>query len=213
MRHLPHSRHGFRAAQRYRGQTSLVGGAYTDRMQAAAPGKPVWMVLQGFGWGEILPERPEEERKELRQPTAKESRFMAYDAIVHGARGILYWGTAYLDRTTSFWDDLLALVSELKGLQPVLAAPDSSLDISCTIEETFGSVDVGIRTLAKNVDGKTWLIVVNEWTSPLKGALAGLGGLEGKVFLDTTSGKPSVIKDGQLRIALTDYEVRVLAEQ
>ena len=28
-------------------------GAYTRRMQDAAPGKPVWMVLQGFGWADL----------------------------------------------------------------------------------------------------------------------------------------------------------------
>ncbi len=188
-------------------------GAFTDRMQAAAPGKPVWMVLQGFGWGEILPERPEEVRKELRQPTARESRFMAYDAIVHGARGILYWGTAYLDRTTPFWDDLLALIHELHGLRPVLSAPDAQVNITCAMEETFGSVDVGIRMLAKDVDGKLWIIVVNEWTSPLKGSLSGLDGMEGKTFIEITRGTPQTVQDGKLQVSLADYEVQVLAEQ
>src|SRR5690606_26326563 len=61
-------------------------GAYTDRMQESAPGKPVWMVLQGFGWSDIQPERKEF----MRRPEGHETRFMAYDAIVHGARGILY---------------------------------------------------------------------------------------------------------------------------
>ena len=28
-------------------------GAYTDRMREAAPGKSIWMVLQGFGWRDL----------------------------------------------------------------------------------------------------------------------------------------------------------------
>ena len=33
-------------------------GAYTDRMRAAAPGKAVAMVLQGFGWRDIVTRSP-----------------------------------------------------------------------------------------------------------------------------------------------------------
>ena len=79
-------------------RTAAAVGAYTERMQQSAPGKPVWMVLQGCGWGDIQPQRTDEERKELRRPNWKETRFMAYDAIVRGARGILYWGTHAIEK-------------------------------------------------------------------------------------------------------------------
>ena len=43
-------------------------GAYTKIMQAAAPGKPVWMVLQAFGWKDLDPERKADEEDPLRRP-------------------------------------------------------------------------------------------------------------------------------------------------
>ena len=55
---------------------------------------------------------------------------MAYDAIVHGARGILYWGTAYTKRDGTLWGDLLKLVRELADLQRVLSAPDARREFS-----------------------------------------------------------------------------------
>lgn len=188
-------------------------GAYTDRMQAAAPEKPVWMVLQGFGWGDILPERPEEEREELRQPTARESRFMAYDAIVHGTRGILYWGSHYTDKTTEFWPDLLGVIRELADLQPVLSAPDAKLDLTVTLEETNGSLDRAIEVLPKAVDGKTWLIVVNESPYPLHYTLHGLAGLDGKTFREQTSGEEAKVRDGSLSMRIAGHAVQVLGER
>ncbi|OHB79623.1 MAG: hypothetical protein A2Z25_03485 [Planctomycetes bacterium RBG_16_55_9] len=56
-------------------------------------------------------------------PSFDESRFMAYDAIVHGARGILYWGSHYL-KSSEFRQSLYALTSELAALQPFLVAED-----------------------------------------------------------------------------------------
>ncbi|NLP10930.1 hypothetical protein GX408_11110, partial [bacterium] len=35
-------------------------GAYTDRMQASGPNKPVWMVLQAFSWDQLTTKKPEE---------------------------------------------------------------------------------------------------------------------------------------------------------
>ncbi|HQH73337.1 MAG TPA: hypothetical protein PK360_14785, partial [bacterium] len=57
-------------------------GHYTQRMIQSAPGKPAWMVLQGFGWDDIK-ESPSSGEPKNRRPTRHETRFMAYDAIVH----------------------------------------------------------------------------------------------------------------------------------
>ena len=74
------------------GLTSV--GAYTERMRLAAPGQACAMVLQGFGWRDLQVKVNENERAVGigRRPTWAESRFMAYDAIIHGANAILYWG-------------------------------------------------------------------------------------------------------------------------
>lgn len=185
-------------------------GVYTDRMQQAAPGKPVWMVLQGFGWGDIQPGLSDADKKELRRPTFNESRFMAYDAIVHGARGILYWGTASVEKDSILWNDLLKLARELKGLQPVLAAPDADLEVKTQFQETFGSVDRGIHVLAKAVENRVWFLVVNEFPEPLTYSLRGLDALNGKKYTETASGKEGVVMQGTLTLTIRGQTAHIL---
>lgn len=186
-------------------------GAYTDRFERAAPGKPVWMVLQGFGWGDIQPESSEADRKARRRPTYAETRFMAFDTVVHGARGILYWGTAYIEKDSECWRDLLKVIRELADLQPVLSAPDAKLNVTATFDETSGSVDRAIEVLPKNVDGKTWLLVVNEWhNNGLRYTLQGLNALEGKRYVDTTTKAEATVTNGQLAMNIPGNGVHVL---
>ena len=179
-------------------------------MQASAPLKPVWMCSQGFGWGDINPGMTDAERKALRSPTLSESRFMAYDAIVRGARGILYWGTAYVEKDSQFMDDLLQVINELDELQAVLSAPRAPLDISVSCKPTFGSVDRKPVVLPKAHGKYPWLIAVNEWSEGLACTFDGLNSLEGITYRDHHSGEESVVKDGQLSFNFKRYSVRVL---
>ncbi len=184
-------------------------GAYTQRMQASGPGKPVWMVLQGFGWGDLFPDMDPKKREEQRRPTRIESRFMAYDAIVHGARGILYWGTHAIEKESQLWKDLLDLVRELSDIQHVLSAPDHEIRPAIEIEQTWGSVDRGIVVLPKNVEGKLWLIVVNEWPEPIGFTMSDLQGYENSSFVDCKTGKKLTVKSGNLHTRIPGYGVYV----
>lgn len=188
---------------------SCVGG-YTRRMQQAAPGKPVWMVLQGFGWGDIQPDQPEATRRELRRPTLAETRYMAYDAIVHGARGILYWGTFAVEKDSPFYADLLKVVSELRDLGSVLAAPDLKMDITATFEPTLGSVDRDIAVLAKAAGDTPWLLVVNEWTDALAVTLHGLESFNGAAYRERVTGQLVEVKDGKLSLNMPSQEAYIL---
>jgi hypothetical protein len=185
-------------------------GAYTDRMQQAAPGKPVWMVLQGFGWGDIKPELPEPLRAELRRPTLAETRFMAYDAIVHGARGILYWGSQYVEKNSAFYDSLLSVVAELRDMQSILAAPDAVLNISVSHQPTLGSVDRGIVVLAKAAGNAPWLVAVNEWTGPLSCTLHGLDTLNGTTYRERNTHEEITVVNGTASLIIQGEGVRVL---
>lgn len=193
-------------------ETTVVSvGAYTDRMQAAAPGKPVWMVLQGFGWADIQPNLTEERKKELRRPTIEETRFMAYDSIVHGARGLLYWGTAYIEKDSACWKDLLTVSREMADLQPLLSAADHSRPVAVSQSETFGSVDRGVRVLAKDVEGTLWFIVVNEWNAPLEYTLRfEAGDPATRSYRDTYSGQDLIMRDGKLTTRIAGHGVQVL---
>lgn len=191
-----------------RGLTSV--GAYTGLMQDAAPRKPVWMVLQGFGWADLAEQKNSPDADKQRQPTYHESRFMAYDAIVHGARGILYWGTAYTDKTKPFWNSFLALMRELADLHPVLSAPDAKISLAVSLDETWGSLDRGVRVLPKRAPKGNCFIVVNEWRDPLRYSLQGLREYEGRTFGDGIAGVSGVVKGGELRLNIEPYGVHVL---
>lgn len=174
-------------------------GEYIDKMKKVVKNtKPVFAVLQGFAW-EML--KPENERTEsmIKYPTYEESRFMAYNAIVHGANGILYWGTNYTPQPSQFMDDLNKVTRELAELQSVLASKTVELNIKKEYHELMYSIDTGVEILVKEVDGKTYLLTVNSDKNPVKVSLLGL-----KKFSNA-----KVLKEGRtIKInenKLTDY--------
>lgn len=185
-------------------------GAYTRRMQAAAPTKPVWMVLQGFGWPDLKEPGAIAEDKELRRPTREETRFMAFDAIVHGARGILYFGTFAISKESELWKSVLAVTRELADLQPFLASPDSTIKPRLKLAETWGSLDRGVHVLAKNVGGEDWFLVVNEEQEPLRYTLEGLSKWNGKLYRETKEGLSAAVDRGKLEFPIRGEGVHVL---
>jgi hypothetical protein len=183
-------------------------GEATDRWKMAGRGKPVWMVLQAFSWSELG------ERfgaKEVAYPTFNESRLMAYDAIVHGARGILYWGSNYL-KSQPFRESLYALTSELAALEPFLQSADVEGVSVRLVEMSDGKPLKGVRAVARQV-GDDWLVIlVNEddqWHLGVE--LAGLKGLDGRT-LDLLYGSESAAIDhGELLTRLPPLGVKVFA--
>jgi hypothetical protein len=118
-------------------QISMVGD-YTRTMMRVADGKmPVWMILQ-IAWSGVV--KP---GKTLRMPTFPEERFMAYQAIINGARGLFFFGgnlpqawnaeDARLGWNWHFWNRVLRPVVEEIGdrgaLYPALVAPNSKLPL------------------------------------------------------------------------------------
>jgi hypothetical protein len=111
-----------------------VVGDVTKKMINAAGAKPVWMTLQ-IAWSGIS---PNQQRPDLvpRFPTLQEERFMAYQAIVDGARGLVFFGgqltqvmrprDAQLGWNWAFWEFVLRpLLVELTSpsVLPALIAP------------------------------------------------------------------------------------------
>jgi hypothetical protein len=62
-----------------------VVGDMTGLVARASPGKPIWTTLQ-VAWSGVVPPHP------IVFPTLPQARFMAYDAIVAGARGLFFFG-------------------------------------------------------------------------------------------------------------------------
>jgi hypothetical protein len=78
---VPPGKHAGRANR----DISVVGDV-TRIVAAAKPGQPIWTTLQ-IAWSGVLPPR-----HEVVFPTLQQARFMAYDAIVAGARGLFFVG-------------------------------------------------------------------------------------------------------------------------
>jgi hypothetical protein len=195
-------------------------GRYTDRMRRGAPGKAVWMVLQGFGWRNLSP-KPREDKNWGRQPNYGEIRFMAYDAILHGSSAILFWGTHTIKNKneSSLWHDLLGVAREIRALEPALTADPPPVKPLAVAEETYGSVDGQGPLLMLRKDGDDWvLIAANEIDQGVAFQVQGLPGeLEGKTLyrLYTTDEEdPSearTVKNGSFRDGIRSLDVRVYA--
>jgi len=117
-----------------------VVGDITKKMRSAAGGKPVWMTLQ-IAWSGVAPTTSNPSRVP-RFPTLLEERFMTYQAIVNGARGITYFGGHLTQVGTpddaaagwnwTFWARALKpVVRELRSpeLAPALVAPDAQQQV------------------------------------------------------------------------------------
>lgn len=138
---------------------SMVGD-YTRRMiDVVENKKPVWFTLQ-IAWSGVA--RP---GKTLRFPTFPEQRFMTYQAIINGARGLIYFGGNLpttlneqdkpLGWNWTYWRRVLRPVIEEVGdkspLARALVQPDSKLPVKVSgngIEFCVREVDSDLYLLA-----------------------------------------------------------------
>ena len=155
-------------------EISMVGD-YTRRMMEVAEGKkPVWMTLQ-ISWSGVL-----KQGQTLRFPTFAEERFMTYEAIINGARGINYFGGGLLgglseeDRKRGwnwhFWNRVLRPVIEEIGtkspLYPALVAPDSTLPVKVKGE--------GIEFCLREVGSDIFLLACKREGAAIQARFSGL---------------------------------------
>lgn len=124
-------------------------------VDAMTDGKPVWVVPQAFDWsvwnkGKITGEH---------RPTDAEERCMTYLALVHGAKGVIYWAhTAsryYIEDYPSHWAYMKRLAGELRDLSPILLTPNAKRSVR--VSPTNASID----TMVKEVGGQVYLFAVN----------------------------------------------------
>ena len=130
------------------------------------------MVLQGFSW-EMLKPSGSRDLSMIKYPTFAESRFMAFNAVVHGANGILYWGTHYTPQPSQFMDDLNKVTRELASMQDILAARNVTNNIKISYHEMGHSVDAGVEMILKTIENKNYLITTNSDKNPVKITFSG----------------------------------------
>jgi hypothetical protein len=117
-------------------EISMVGD-FTRMMRAVAAEKPFWMTLQIAFSGVVKPGRT------LKFPTFPEQRFMAYEAIINGARGLTYFGGSLpqtlnerdqpLGFNWTYFDRVMRPLFDELGpkspILPALLAPNSTIQL------------------------------------------------------------------------------------
>lgn len=154
-----------------------VVGDMTAKMITAGGGKPVWTTLQ-IAWSGTIPTSDKPARVP-RFPSLKEERFMAYQAIVSGARGLFFFG-GHLTQVASpddarrgwnwtFWRETLRpLVTELasKELRPALLAPDAKPGVKAKAAD--------VRVVTRRASGSVYVIAVRRGGTTTRVQFSGL---------------------------------------
>jgi hypothetical protein len=135
-----------------------VVGDVTSLVARATRRKAIWTTLQ-IAWSGVLPPHP------LVFPTLPQARFMAYDAVVSGARGLFFFG-GHLEQAMNaadkrrgwnwtYWEHVQrSLVEELSDTdhQTALTAPASKSAVSAN------AADIALS--AREAAGSLYLIAV-----------------------------------------------------
>src|SRR5436190_9693849 len=154
-----------------------VVGSVTRKMVKAAGSKPVWMTLQ-VAWSGVVPSEQHPDNV-ARFPTLSQERFMAYQAIVNGARGLAFFGghLTQIVRTAdaqagwnwTFWERVLRpLFEELTSdsVAPVLVAPDARRRVTASARD--------VELVTREADGLLYVIAVRRGSATSRVAFSGL---------------------------------------
>ena len=131
---------------------SFVGNI-TGQLKEEFNGKrPVWIVPQAFGGGELW----------TREPTAQEIRSMTWQAIIKGATGIQCFvrqGLNYFPKSVSTWTECGRIAMEVAELTPWLLSDEETIPV----ETYFDNISVSSRYH----NGKLLVMAVNKTNEPV----------------------------------------------
>lgn len=138
-----------------------------DGAHASVAGdKPVWAIPQAFDWsvwntGKI---------DKIHRPTPDEERCMTYLALVHGAKGIIYWAHTgskyYIHDYPEHWAAVKKIAGELRDLSPVLLTGNSRIKASATP----GTATLDL--MVKELDGQVYVFAVNRETTACQATIS-----------------------------------------
>jgi hypothetical protein len=130
---------------------SAVADAVDLALAAVRGRKPVWVIIQAFGATEWW----------ARAPTPAEERCMVYLALIHGAKGILFYRYCTAEerniQSEALWKEVVQLAGELRALGPILL---TGTDVTGVRIAQEGS---GIDVLAKRFEDDLYLFAANRF--------------------------------------------------
>jgi hypothetical protein len=131
---------------------SMVGDVAGQLKQEFRGRRPVWIVPQVFGGGELW----------SREPTAQEIRSMTWQAIIKGATGIQYFvrqGLNYFPKSAATWGECGRLAMEIAELTPWLLSDEETLPVE--------SYSKNIIVSSRIYDGQLIVMAVNKINEPV----------------------------------------------
>lgn len=190
-------------------EISMVGD-YTKFIKEVAGDKPVWIVLQ-IAWSGVV--KP---GKTLRFPTFAQERFMTYQALINGARGLIYFGgsveqamspeDARLGWNWTFWRRVLRPVLEEVGnnspLAPALVAPESKLPV-----RVRGADDV--EFCVREVGGDIYILACKREGQTVEVEFSGMPAWAGRGLVMYESPRTVQAKDGTFTDWFAPFDVHV----
>jgi hypothetical protein len=167
-------------------------GKYTDEPRRVhGPGWPNFTFIQTFGG-------PDSDGGKWAQPLPHEVRFMAFDALVHRANGILYF--SYWPRSPLTWDAIAKLNREIETLLPWLIGDGDDRPAS--------SSNAAVEIRARQV-GSSWMIIVLNTSKTPQEATVKVAALGDATARRLADGQPVRWQGGSLQDSLAPFEEKV----
>jgi hypothetical protein len=132
---------------------SLVGDVTFQLKKKFNGEKPVWIVPQAFGGGELW----------SREPSVQEIRSMTWQSVIGGATGIQYFirqGLNSFPKSTAVWGECSRMALEIAELTPWLLSDEETVAVESGSEN--------ILVTSKLHDGQLAIMVVNKINEPQK---------------------------------------------
>jgi hypothetical protein len=185
-------------------------GKWTRRIGSITPGRAVFTTLQICFSGSDDPAGS----GAFVLPTHRQARFMAYDAIINGARGLIFFGgdnptcqspaDAALGWNWTFWNDVLKrLVAELGRhgrLYPALLVPDTGPRVRTD--------DPGTEIASRRVGETIWVIAARRGRGTRQVRISGLPEAitRGRHY---RSNRPVAVRHGAFTDTFSQWDVHV----
>jgi hypothetical protein len=169
-------------------------GSYTANARAInGPQWPTFTAIQTFGG-------PDTDGGLWAQPLPHEVRFMAFNALVHRANGILYF--SYWPRAPITWASVARLNRDIERLVPWLVTPGE--------EKSVTSSDSAIEVRAKKVGDAGWMVIAtNNQPKPVKTTFKVDGMGDAALTMPFVSGRTVQAKGGQWSERFAPHEEKV----
>jgi hypothetical protein len=150
---------------------SFVGDITGQLKEEFTGKKPLWIVPQAFGGGEIW----------IREPTIQEIRSMTWQAIIKGASGIQYFvrqGLNYFPKSAAVWGECGRIAVEVAELTPWLLSDEETMAVQ--------SYSPNVIASSKMHDGQLVVMVVNKINEPVNTSLriSGLYNIRARVLFE-----------------------------